>query len=465
MKLIRIKKKNNKKATSSRLFAGHYAFVFVSGLIVGSLLISILQIRNSSSFALFENISSWKEIGSSVESLSSSLPSTILQERQRKETTTTTMTLTRGQRIVQNAFNSTFQYLIEYCPDPGSDYFYSTEKQQHQKWGDFKVCLQRMYDDLVLRNGTSSLPSENMPWWFITMIRDAANPSTGLYGSWHFIQHAPDIDQCLVEKAGTKQWRQVKCQQRFNWTKSVIPSQDCYRNTTYDPRYQRKDLPTVRQADHFTFIRDPLDRYLSGFLDKCVIGTRYIGEGHCEPSSIFQEEHLIFKRLKDKSQIRKHLNETFVSDFRLKVKDPTKRILFDTYVNSGPLQWNLHFLPLSFFCGGLYNNIQHYKFVGSMGPTFYGELDRLIQLYPSIKDAVDLVFQLDEKRSSNFSSAETKNVGVETQAATKTGLYYTPQLVKKVLEYTSIDYVMLGISIPQWAEDMLLQLDEEDLLL
>ena len=56
--------------------------------------------------------------------------------------------------------------------------------------------------------------------------------------------------------------------------------------------------------------------------------------------------------------------------------------------------------------------------------------------------------------------AVVKNVGVERQAAAKVLQYYTPKTLRRVLQYVSIDYKLLGIPIPEWAQNMLLNDDD-----
>ena len=50
-----------------------------------------------------------------------------------------------------------------------------------------------------------------------------------------------------------------------------------------------------------------------------------------------------------------------------------------------------------------------------------------------------------------------------TQTKHKTTMlhYYTGRTVRRVLQYMSIDYVLLGLPIPQWAEDLLQQEQEQ----
>ena len=64
------------------------------------------------------------------------------------------------------------------------------------------------------------------------------------------------------------------------------------------------------------------------------------------------------------------------------------------------------------------------------------------------------------KRSSKAFGAlpvNQTNVGVETAAKSHVEEYYTPASVRRVLEYTAVDYVLLGMPVPDWAQRMLQQ--------
>jgi hypothetical protein len=149
-------------------------------------------------------------------------------------------------------------------------------------------------------------------------------------------------------------------------------------------------------------------------------------EKHCQPFSVFHD---------DKTGL--------VNDF---LKD--KKKLFEIYVDTFPLTWNLHFFPQSMYCGGLYRNIANYSFIGNMGNAFYQDLGRFTKQFPPLEPLVEKVFHYGNLEN-------VTNQGVETKAASQTLEYYTPRTVRRVLEYTAIDYVMLGLPIPSWAERML----------
>jgi len=129
---------------------------------------------------------------------------------------------------------------------------------------------------------------------------------------------------------------------------------------------------------------------------------------------------------------------------------------FRVSVCARKMDWDLHFFPISFMCGGLYQKIKDYTFVGKMDDTFYQELGRFIQLYPDLKDAVEEGFKMKGKE-------EEQNVGTEKKAALLAQGYFTPNTVRKALQYYSIDYMLLGLEIPQWAEEIL-ERDETYLL-
>jgi hypothetical protein len=226
--------------------------------------------------------------------------------------------------------------------------------------------------------------------------------------------HKPHIQQCVFGKGGTKQWRLLHCL-AINSTWTNKQKMNCFLEQNYS---------NANVNEKVVFLRDPLDRFLSGFLDKSMIKTN---EGHCNPNSVFNE------------------NETgLVNDF---LKDQHK--LFKIYVDTFPLTWSLHFFPQSLYCNGLYRNLANYSFIGNMGNDFYRDLGRFTSQYPSLKPLVGNIFHPEGKGYSS------KNEGVETKAASHTLEFYTPCTVQRVLEYTAIDYLMLDLPVPSWAESML----------
>lgn len=325
--------------------------------------------------------------------------------------------------IVEKAFRETYAHLVELCGTLEGNLA-------------LPQCLNRLYqtrndrphplDDNPLGTTTPTTTTKTTwPWWFQTLLRDAKNLQSGLYGPWHFLQFPDPLMQlCVYEKGATKMWRHVHCQvlERTHHTKFPDITH-CYKQQ--GPLVTTSNNNNNTAVQRSVFLRDPLERFLSGFLDKCT-GTNRLVQGHCQPTSIFQS------------------NQTdHVTDFIKETKT-----LFEIYVDTLPLKWDLHFMPLSLHCGGLYQKIGQYNFVGLMNEKFYQDLGRFQEVYPNLKQEVDNVFTVKSRQGSI-------NQGTERQAAKHAKTFYTPNTIRRVLQYTSIDYMLLNLKIPQWAEEML----------
>jgi len=295
---------------------------------------------------------------------------------------------------IEKSFNSTYAFLLEDCPNPKSKV-------------DVKACITSTYKKLSdhSTNGTMSIP-----WWFNTLLRDATRIGSGLFGGWHELKSSsPPVQMCTIEKIGTTSWRQTFCVLNNEEPKGLPCS----------PR-----LPPPESAPKFVFLRDPLERFLSGFIDKCI---RSKEERHCEPTSVFTSE-----------------DTSMVKDL-----DKDKKALFSAYVDAMPLTWNLHFFPASLYCDGLFRNINNYDFVGRMDTNFYRDLHRLsTQFGDEMSIALDTVFDYREKINNT-------NIGKETKSPDQVKEYYSGRLVRRMLEYLSIDYIMLNFTVPDWAREML----------
>jgi Sulfotransferase family len=269
---------------------------------------------------------------------------------------------------------------------------------------------------------------QNWPWWMKTMIRDMEYPRGGLFGLWHQLQfhHPRSLQLCVYEKGGTKKFRNAHCR---NINNDEVPTQPRQMSNCY---LKQRQFDPNDVTDRVVFLRDPLDRFLSGFLDKCV--RRGDAVDHCEPTTVFYN--------------------TSTSPVHHLLWD--KKFFFDMYVDTLGLKFNMHFFPQALQCGGLYHSLDSYSFVGSMGTDFYRDLTTLTKLYPEIQDDFEGTFKLSQRGSLD------NDGGVETGAANQVLEYYTPRTVRRVLQYYAIDYVTLNLTIPQWAEDMLQQDEEAD---
>jgi len=292
----------------------------------------------------------------------------------------------------------------------------------------------------ILRNHTNATDVA-LPWWFRTLLEESAK----ITSQWWMTLKSfdPPLRQCQLPKVGSKQWS-IFMHIMNNDTRRDVDG----KNISYSWNERgRNDA-----GPKFVVLRDPLERYLSAFLDKCVDpGQQW--QKHCEPLPVFQ------------GQIGKGWMKEIKAD---------GRVFFDAYVHSSPLKWNMHFLPQALMCDGLYRTLHEYDFVGRMGPGFYSELQQMGQMFDErVDQALVEVFDYktklkeeeakmkgEEAASTNPGRISSNSIeGIETRASSKVARYYTPATVWKVLEYTSIDYILLNLTIPPWAEEML-RLDE-----
>lgn len=95
---------------------------------------------------------------------------------------------------------------------------------------------------------------------------------------------------CLIDKVATKQWRQV-------WT-IVSKTTKQVHTKAWDQVYLEANsreklfavMPPAEETFRVVFLRDPLERFLSAFLDKCV-GVNNRREGYCWPKRVYYNEN------------------------------------------------------------------------------------------------------------------------------------------------------------------------------
>ena len=163
------------------------------------------------------------------------------------------------------------------------------------------TCLEETLEKLTDEN-------DAVPWWFHTMTRDAINVVSA--GHHHLSAPTPigrGLHFCTMGKIGTTQWRKVICH--------LQNKPDDNGNAVCIP-----DRRISRRAPKAVFLRDPLERFLSAYIDKCF---RKPYQRHCEPLPVFYEKE---------NGLVEGLNKT-------------KKLLFETYVETMPLKWNMHFFP------------------------------------------------------------------------------------------------------------------------
>jgi len=332
-----------------------------------------------------------------------------------------------AQAIVEQTYKDTFAHIVENCPN----------SMKH------KECCLRFYnlDTEATPNNNSTMNHTAQHWWFRSMIRDAYNlekserPSRLDDNTFHVAQTSnPNVSMCKIEKIGSSTWSKVFRQLNNNKVGNKLQSG---KGPIMDLPGSKEESPSV------VIFRDPLERFLSAYIDKCVTSFRRTGEieNHCEPSIIFNE--------KEKKSTKS--SREFVKGF---VFEKDHKAMFSAYVDIMPLKWNMHFFPQSLYCNGVYRFLDGYDFIGYMNTTFDQTLDALISRYGGrFGDKIDEIFDLSSKRE-----ATSKGIGpsiVGTKNLDRALKYYTPRSLRRVLEYVSIDYVLLKMEIPEWAKTML----------
>ena len=101
-------------------------------------------------------------------------------------------------------------------------------------------------------------------------------------------------------------------------------------------------------------------------------------------------------------------------------------------------------------------SIQNYDFVGNMDSNFMSDLNRIAtQFGGPFPNLLDSIFNYKNYTSNTTYINVGSDRGHGTKAPEKVVQFYSPQSLRRALEYVSIDYVMLGLQIPQWARQML----------
>ena len=332
--------------------------------------------------------------------------------------------------IVERAYTHTFGQIVNSC-------------NKDQK---LKDCFQKYYNRITARHeyGGTTVPSGTAGhWWFQSMVRDAfdleptSSYRSGLSQHWHTAQAIePNITMCLIEKVGTKSWREVF----IDLNKDYSPSYDLPLRHNMNSS-DLIDLPVPRESSpSFVFLRDPLERFLSAYLDKCVDSSHRV-EKHCMPNEIFDTESE-----ETRSSIELMKGFSF---------DRNKKTMFAAYVDVMPLRWNMHFFPQSLYCNGLYRYLEDYDFVGYMNADFYETLGTVAKRYGGrFETSLIKNFKLTPEKM-RLKQSKMKNTGIETSAPEKVKEYYSPRALRRVLEYVSIDYVLLGLDIPDCVDEIL----------
>lgn len=457
---------------------------------------------------------------SDSKSKSSSSSSTRKKKKESEISTSTSKTKkSLAMDIVHKTYDQTFASLVELCSNDKEESLkdcfsklYLTMNYRHEHEDNQDTNNEENEDTASkLKSLQTKYKYSTQHWWFRSMIRNGGNfddvPRGELHGPWHIGQAKdPNVSMCMIEKVGIKHWQDLFAELNHNEDGERV-----YRPGRPIPLPD--DAVSKSSSEYypsFVFLRDPLDRFLSAYIDKCVHPKHRKKEEHCEPNEIFNTGDDVFNPMlagfsfsddvdidSTATTIGTTEDESNGDNNDKKKKKQTttiesrsnKKAMFAAYVDTMPLTWNLHFFPQSLYCNGIFRFIDQYDYVGYMNGDFHRHLNAIGTRYGGrFESALKDVFEYDdeiqtrrrtmttndaeavaavgiEKQTDSndaaIATATAHHTGVETKASDKVKEYYTPRSLRQVLQYVSIDYMLLNMNIPQWAEEMLQEEEKE----
>jgi len=306
--------------------------------------------------------------------------------------------------------------------------YHDLVKNEYERY--YKPVLEACPKGVQLENCVSRFADScfhlNCPIWMESIFTQM--PVNGLFGHWHALVSdfvKPHFHLCTIEKIGTTQWRKVFTRLNRNTHLPFGPQYPAFHPSDPSVLKNWRSKVWTEEWSPWVVLRDPLERFLSAYLNKC---EDEVWEGHCEPTIQFTN------------------NETWHS--------LPKRQRFHDFIMSTPRdrerKWNVHFMPQSLYCDGLYRHEKYNKIV--MNSTFYTQLESMVSAigvgdFNKVDQAIDGVFHYKN-------SATQVNVGVETRAADRAKEYYTSETAAQVLKFYSLDYIMLEIPLPKWLDQI-----------
>lgn len=177
-------------------------------------------------------------------------------------------------------------------------------------------------------------------------------------------------------------------------------------------------------------LRDPLERLLSGYVDKCVKHKRHL----CE----------VYKDLPFRITSRnKHMFENVIipnfTQFAEKV----------IYKIENNIEINIHYRPQVFWCD-LYKYINYYNIIIYYNrETFAQEFKNVI--IERLNLSLDMFYNhWGEFQNETLLGSQTIHV---TNSSHVMKQYYTPELARKVYKAFIMDYTLLNIPYPTWIQE------------
>ena len=309
-------------------------------------------------------------------------------------------------RIVRDTYSKVWQPLRSKCN--GSQY----SSVVQQDW-----CMARH----AQRSG---------PWWAITLLNRSLRHFGG-EGSNH--GHAIKMDVggnkhlafCRLPKVDSSRWAAVHLKADHSARSGgFAPDMTA---AQFRARHRRPGWITA------VFLRDPLERFLSAFVDKCVNAMRVRDERHCEPREVFA----------------KGMDSTLMKQLQPNWREPSRDVTpaaIEAYADVMPVQWNLHFVPQALMCGHLGLSVNLVSYVGVMNSTYLQQVQQLRHIANPSNGAESSLLQ-DSIRDVFLQHPSRKRVTRTSHKATR---LFSRAAAERLLMLYAVDYVELSLPLPRW---------------
>jgi len=264
-----------------------------------------------------------------------------------------------------------------------------------------------------------------------------------------FVNRAHKFGFCGIEKVGISLWTRIFSRMYHNVTSqeqlAALPShsvkprgdvQGTVRGYGF-PEHRRmgfaKQDSVYGNPDWYlaTFVRDPLERLVSGYLDKCVDARKRVGEKHCDPAEIFA-----------------NLTQDQIASTHG----------FKMFVDNLDRNTNVHFQPQAHYCllGNLPRELRWYRFVGVMNATYIQQVRQLQEdagfSHIYIDDLLDHPVNKNIRHRSANNGNSNSTIGLLEELFRK---YYTSDIASTALAHFAVDYIELGLPMPIFLQDLI----------
>ena len=302
-----------------------------------------------------------------------------------------------ARRIVEETYDSVWRPLRKHC----------AKLEQDRPLLAYTHCMRTRAHEI------------DAPWWAQTLLRDQHRAHT----LWFPRDNRGDFIMCRLPKVGSTSWAAAH-------SRAALRAQMKPWMRDNRPMEQLRASHGAPGAFTAVFLRDPLERFVSGFLDKCA-GVNVV-EGHCGSHPL-------------------HRNGTRSGLMRAVSSSAAQRgaskAALELFADTVPLQWNMHFIPQALACDELGRTLQNYSFVGVMNATYRAQIRQLLRAARGDSSA--------EKSSTAFEAAVRQEFlnrpSRPTNKPAKSPLEHVSRsAAARLLRLYSLDYFELGLPLPGW---------------